>query len=320
MKAITIGVYNPKHIHQASPYCGDNVFAKGLEQNGFQVSRLDYRDDPTPNTTLLELANYIKPTLFWFGKCEKITWHTLSALREKHSDAVFVKWAADVRTKPVPFELAFNQYMDWYFPTFGGYWLKRHLNDKMVGVASIVAFTDSSYYKPIEIADTWNSDVLFTGRTNMEAEVNRAKILNYILEEGINLKWYGQKNWIQHPEYLKAINGAKIGLGINHFVRPLYTSDRLANYISCGTFFLSQYFPGIQNVFNKDELSWFKTKKECVEKIKYYLKEEEERKSMAKKARKKVLKYFDSKPLVENLLHIINKGKSKYPWDYVYKN
>ncbi len=34
-KAITVGVYDPRLIYQASPYCGDNVFAKGLGINKY---------------------------------------------------------------------------------------------------------------------------------------------------------------------------------------------------------------------------------------------------------------------------------------------
>lgn len=37
-KAITVGVYDPRLIYQASPYCGDNVFAKGLEANEYKVT------------------------------------------------------------------------------------------------------------------------------------------------------------------------------------------------------------------------------------------------------------------------------------------
>ena len=57
-QALTIGVYNPALINQASPYCGDQVFAKGLEQNGFDVYRLDYRAYPDANIELKRLIDH----------------------------------------------------------------------------------------------------------------------------------------------------------------------------------------------------------------------------------------------------------------------
>lgn len=320
-KVISIGVFDRNLIHQASPYCGDNVFAKGLEANGFKVFRLDYRAEENPDRVLLELAERIKPTLFWFGKCERISCEAVKFLRRQFPDSVFIKWAADVRDKPVPFELEFNKSIDWFFATFGGEWLKSHLLPSMRGVASIVAFTDSEYFHPMKVDEEWKSEVLFTGRTNMIAEVDRASFLRFLIDNGIPLTWYGQHNWLEHPEYLYAINGAKIGLGLHHFIRPLYSSDRLGNYLACGTFYLSQYFPGIERVFKRaEEIDWFKTKEECLEKIEYYLKNDRIREEIAKRGRKKVLKYFDYKPLVKNLLYIIKNKRSKYPWDDVFLN
>ena len=56
------------------------------------------------------------------------------------------------------------------------------------------------------------------------------------------------------------------------------------------------------------------------EKIDYYLKHDDERKQIAKNGQEFILKYFDSKPLVENLLYIIKHSKSKYSWDDIYVN
>lgn len=41
-KVITVRVYNPRHIHQASPYCGDNVFIKGLDANKYKTTSCSY--------------------------------------------------------------------------------------------------------------------------------------------------------------------------------------------------------------------------------------------------------------------------------------
>ena len=294
---------------------GDDVFAKGLEANGYKVTRYDYRDKQ--DKTILEVAKDINPDLIWFGKCETVSLDEIIELRKEFPKAIFVKWAADVRSEPVELDIKQAGLMDFFFGTFGGDYLKRYKSPNNI-VASIVAFTDSDLFYPVEVEEKWKSDVLFTGRTNMIAEVNRTEYLSYLKSNNVNLKWYGQENWIQFPDYRLAINGAKIGLGLNHFIKPLYSSDRLGNYLACGTFYLSQYFPGIERVFNRYELDWFSTKEECLNKIWFYLKNEELREEMAQRARKIALEYFDYKPLVKNCLNIIETGRSNNEWDDVF--
>ncbi len=83
-KSLNIGVFNPSLIMQASPYCGDNVFAKGLELNGYEVIRFDYRAVVSPNEELISLAQTLKaspPSIVWMGKCERIASETVKQLR-----------------------------------------------------------------------------------------------------------------------------------------------------------------------------------------------------------------------------------------------
>jgi hypothetical protein len=298
--------------------CGDQVFAKGLEANGYKVTRHDYRT--TSNSDLLHVADELKPDLVWFGKCESVDLSIISSIRERLKSAIFVKWAADVRSEPSQNDLLQNKYMDFFFGTFGGDYLKRYLVEGMKAVGSIITFTDSDLFYKDEQMDDWKSDVLFTGRTNMLAEINRATYLNHLYVNNIDVRWYGQSNWIQFPEYRYAISNAKIGLGLGHFIKPLYSSDRLGNYLSCGTFYLSQKFPGIEKVFSQKEIDWFEDPVECLEKIRKYLINDGLRREMSMKAQKKVLQYFDYKPLTKNLLNIIKTGKSDYEFDDVFTN
>lgn len=323
-KSLNIGVFNPVLIHQASPYCGDNVFAKGLEENGYEVVRFDYRAMNDPNDDLVRLVMEMKqkPDIVWFGKAERILPLTLNILRQALPDAIFVKWAADVRTEPAAHDLGHNQYIDWFFGTFGGEYLKKHLLPTMKGVASVIAFTDSSFYRKIDVDEKYKSDVLWTGRRGFGDNVLRNKIIDFLCSiENFNVKIAGLKDWLGYPDYLYYINGAKIGIGANSFDRTKYSSDRLGNYMSCGAFYLCHYFSGIDEIFKRGyHLDWFQDLEEMEEKIDYYLKHEDERKQIAANGQEFVLKYFDTKPLVRNLLHIIKHSESEYSWDDVYAN
>ena len=321
-KSLNVGVFNPKLIQQASPYCGDNVFAKGLEANGYEVVRYDYREANDPNKELLDTAEMFQPDLFWFGKCEILNPDTIRNLKSRFPEAIFIKWAADVRTAPTAHDISHNTHVDWFFGTFGGTYLLSHLMPQMKGVASIITFTDSDYYKKLSVEEQYKSDILWTGRKGFGDNAIRNNIINFLDRiSNTTVKIAGIKDWLGHPEYLNYINGTKIGVGANSFNRTKYSSDRLGNYVSCGTFYLPHKFEGIEEVFTRGKnLDWFETIEELQKKLEYYLSNEKERERIAVNARKFILKHFDYKQLVENLLYIIENKKSKYEWDDVFTN
>ena len=337
--ALTIGVYNPALIHQASPYCGDEIFAKGLEANGYEVYRFDYRAFPDANGSLKKIVEDRILTsqsfdIIWLGKCERLLPGTILTLRKSFPSATIVKWAADVREEPSSHDTELLKAgVDWFFGTFGGEYLKKHLLDGMTGVGSIFTFTDSSYYLPQEVDETYQSDVLWTGRRGFGDNKMRNEIIDSMLkillrqiseaknDTQLNIKMFGHdgKTWLGDPEYVKYLNGAKIGIGSNSFNRRLYSSDRLGNYIACGTFYLPQYIEGLEFLFERGvDLDWFYTTEEMYEKIQYYLSHPQERDAIAQKSRQKVLRFFDYRPLVKTLLDIIETHENTHPWQDVY--
>lgn len=321
-KSINIGVFDPKLIMQASPYCGDQIFAKGLEANGYEVTRFDYREVTDPNNKLLDLANEIKPDLFWFGKCERISPETIGILKRRFPESIFCKWCADVRAEPTVHDLGHNQYMTWFFGTFGGDYLQKHLLPSMKGVASIIAFTDSDFYHKMDVSDEYKSDILWSGRKGFGDNPLRNEIIDHLSKtKQYKVKIAGINDWLGDPEYQYYINGTKIGVGANSFNRTKYSSDRLGNYMACGTFYLPHYFEGIEKVFKRGiEIDWFESIEELMTKIDYYLKHEDERKKIAEQGQKFILRHFDCKPLLANLLNIIKTRVSEYSWDEVYVN
>jgi hypothetical protein len=319
-KALTIGVYNPKLIYTASPMCGDQVFSKGLEANGYKITSIDYREIENVNQVLTEIKDEFD--IIWLGKCEKISEYTIYTLRNRFPNAYFVKHAADVRDEPTSHDISHLRYCDFFFGTFGGEYLKKH---KMhmpahAKAMSMITFTDSSFYKTKRKDEKYSSDILWTGRRGFGDNPLRNDVIDFLKFSKYNTKMFGIEgtDWIQ-DDYIDYINNTKIGIGINSFNRTKYTSDRLGNYMSCGTFYLPHYFEGIDEVFSRGEnLDWFENIEELEEKIEYYLKNEKKRKEIAQKGQKFILEHFDYKPLVSNFLHVIKYGTSKYPWDEIY--
>lgn len=326
-KVLCCGVFNPNNIYTASPYPGDNVFAKGFEANSYEVTKFDYRAEVNPNEKLIEIAKQVEPNIFWFGKAELILPETIKFLRSYFPKAVFCKWAADVRNKPTVHDLGHNEYIDFFFATYGGDYLKAHMSKKMKCACSILAFTDSSYYRQYSVDKAYESNILWTGRRGFGDNKLRNEVIDQLLKykemtDFYKIQMFGiDEEWIGDPDYVRYINGAKIGVGINSFNRTLYSSDRLGNYMSCGTFYLAHYFVGIEKCFEQGvHLDWFHDLAEFKEKIDYYLKHDEIRERIARAGQLHVLKHFDYYPLVKNILHVIETGKSLYSWDDVFVN
>lgn len=332
-QALTIGVYNPELIHQASPYCGDNVFARGLAANGYEVTRVDYRETDA-NLHVRGYSEAFNPEIIWLGKCERLVPDTIKYLRERFPSTTIVKWAADVRETPSEHDTRLLEAgVDWFFGTFGGSYLRSHLRPGMKGVGSIFTFTDSSYYVPQEVEEKYQSDVLWTGRRGFGDNPLRNQIIDSLSsilikqageaknQEQLIIRMFGHdgRTWLGNPDYVKYINGARIGIGSNSFNRPKYTSDRLGNYLACGTFYLTQHIEGIEQLFERGvDLDWFYTLEEMHEKIEYYLENQLERDRIAQQSRQKILRFFDYKPLTQTLLEIIKTNEKQHAWEDVY--
>jgi spore maturation protein CgeB len=115
------------------------------------------------------------------------------------------------------------------------------------------------------------------------------------------------------------MTGAKIGIGENSFKMTKYSSDRLGNYLATGTFFLTEKIEGLAACFRDGvHVDSFSTVEEMNSKVNYYLTHDDEREGIAREGQKLVLDCFDCKPLVKNILHIINTGQSLYDWDDLY--
>jgi len=326
-KILCCGVYNPALICQASPYPGDNVFAKGFDANNFEVTRFDYRATKEPNTELLRISTQEQYDMFYFGKCETVLPETIATLRIQNKNAIFIKFGADVRDFPTSHDLGHNEYIDYFFATYGGEYLKAHLTKNMKVACSLITFTDSDFYKQEKVSEEYKTDILWTGRRGFGDNPLRNEVIEQLskykkMKNSYNIRMFGiDEEWIGFPDYVRYINGAKIGIGVNSFSRAKYSSDRLGNYCSCGTFYLPHYFEGMEEVFDRGiHLDWFHNIEEFESKLNYYLNNDDIRENIAKTGQKHILEHFDCKPLVANILNVITYGKSKYKWDDLYTN
>jgi hypothetical protein len=135
----------------------------------------------------------------------------------------------------------------------------------------------------------WASEVAFIGKPKKE---NRIKLLQAV-NQNYHLKTWGAqwqeydltclKTRIYPNEYAKICYATKIILGCDQsFELEGYFSNRTWITLGCGGFLLTNYNPGLENIFKKGEhLEWYHNQQECLELIDYYLKHENRRKQIA---------------------------------------
>ena len=163
-------------------------------------------------------------------------------------------------------------------------------------------------------------DVLFYGHITPE----RRNILNYIVKEGINLKNIGHEGnvtGLPKDELLKLISKSKIVLELSKsrtsFVKN-YASESIYKFYYLykgkiivaglkGAACVSEYSPGTELLFSKDEVATFFTKEECVKILKKLLNNKELLEKYTNKFTSKVYNLYEDKKNFEPIYKAIEK-------------
>lgn len=177
---------------------------------------------------------------------------------------------------------------------------------------------NENLYKPLDLEK--DIDISFIG---IRYKSWRDEYITYIENSGFKIETYGlgTKNYISYEELPNIFNRSKINLCFNGSNQLNEITDRMFQFkgrnpeISlCGSFLLTEYFVGLEKIYViGEEIDVFYDKETLVEKIKFYLDNEEERNRIAQNGYRKALKMFTleqfEKRLLENIRYGI-KGKN----------
>jgi hypothetical protein len=196
-----------------------------------------------------------------------------------------------------------------------------------IGVDAVhyFAYYDTARFYKIEGAPK-DIDVSFVGLIKDKA--GRTDYINYLLANNVPVETYGigtKNGLLDAGGYIKVIAGSKINLsfsGISTITRLTrkYTihkrkkglKARVFEVAFCGGFVLSEYFPGIEDLFQVGtEIDIFHDKEELLEKIKYYLAHDEQRETIASNGYARALRDYDITLSLPKLLADIEERKEK---------
>lgn len=188
---------------------------------------------------------------------------------------------------------------------------------RKAGVRNPIFITDAcdryEHRRRVPVLPIWKSDVAFIGaaRPN-ELRVNLVRRIG----EFCKFRLYG-KNWGQFgiKATLKVVGprryglicgGSKIILGADSTsTENGFWSNRLWLTLGCGGFLLTNYVPGMEEIFtNRKHLVWYYDEEECISLVREYLEKPEDRKRIAEEGYQLVHSHHTFHHFVDKVLAI----------------
>ncbi len=283
------------------------------------------------NKKILEIYDNFKPNLLILGHADHVEKNTLKLIKEKNENVKIAQWFLDPLSRHGP-DYSNN---------------RKRVLDKIDLIDATFLTSDpnsldfnikNSYFIP-NPADS-SFEILNNSKKNLDNDVffamshgvhrgnlksgkydDREKILKKLLKiKKIKYDFYGVNNIqpIWGDKFLNKISNSKIGLNLSRG-KPFkyYSSDRIAQYMGNGLLTLIHKDVNYQDFFNNKEIVTYKNFDDLVKKIKYFIKNDKERKLIANNGKKKYLKEFNSEKISKYIISkTMNKRlREKFLWD-----
>lgn len=321
------------------------MWVKGLIRLGHDVQRFSYRNILTQfnpfsgkhfrrfmprfvrrrtDNILAEQIKLYHPDIVFVLSMKYITPETVRDARNVAPNAIFIGRDEDPFPEKNPARLAIAKKMDMVITTSAGRFLRIYKHSGVPCCAFIPNACDPDIQHRYTVEEKWKTDIIFTGKAehnrlglNAGKEIDRYSLLHK-LSKMPNAKMYGcfGKPRAEGIQTFYAISGAKVGLSINivNNVR-LYHSDRLTNYVGCGTFTLAKRVPDTDLLFEDGvHLRYFDTIDEFFELADWYLQHEQERERIAMAGMQKAHTDFNCQKIAQYMLDLGETGTYNAPW------
>jgi hypothetical protein len=143
------------------------------------------------------------------------------------------------------------------------------------------------------------------------------KIKKLMPASKLNVFGLNKQNKIEGPKYQNVFANTAIGLNLSRFSSDyLYSSDRISHIMGNGCLCMLQESTGFKDIFNDDEVAFYKTEEEFYDKLEYFAKNSKKRMKVAKKGYNKYVKYFNEKVVTKYMADILfsELNKEDYIW------
>jgi spore maturation protein CgeB len=293
-----------------------------LQSSLFKNNRLmDRLYKPRADKLLIKQIKNYNPDIIFVTFAKNLDVRTIEYIREASPGVVLVGLDVDLWPELHEARVETAAKLDMIFTTYSGDGQKA-FEDEGVHCVFLPNMCDPDIEHRYEVSDKWKSDILFTGKLkhiHYPTEDLRYSLVDR-LSKMKNCSLYGccGRDFIGGIQYFYAISGAKIALSINAVNNiKLYHSDRLTQYLACGTFVLAKRVPDTDLLFKDGEhLRYFDTIEEFFDLAQWYLDNEQERRKIANAGMEWAHQEFNCEKMCKYILEAIVKGNYKAPWTH----
>ena len=316
-------------------------WTKGFVRLGHDVQRFSYRNimlqfspiksqifarrffKKQADLAIAEQVKHYYPDIVIILGMKNLDRWTVDALRVVAPKAIFIGRDTAAWPENDTERIAIAKKMDIVIATNAGEWLQFYKDAGVPRCAFIPCPCDPDIQRPYEVVEKFRTDIIFAGKNQHpegDNDPDRHSILQK-LSTMPNARLYacfGNPS-IEGIDYFKAISNAKIALSINavNSVR-LYHSDRLFECLACGAFVLAKRVPDSDLLFKDGtHLKYFNTPEEFFSLADWYLRNEQERKKIAKAGMERAHSEFNCVKIAKHVLDLVEKGTYESCWAYM---
>lgn len=314
----------------------DRKLSNGLIRNGHLVYDFSYRDvarseslfkttklggGRIANRRLLEALSGFHPDLLLLGHSELITAETLNTIKQQMPALKIALWYIDplFHEKAIQHVVRRLTCFDTVFATTGGKWL-----EKFKGPRNIAAFFPNPVDPSIECHRSFSQDeatldLLFCGSEAKGSE--RERILKQLQEELTDIRFeirgsMGQPKIFGHAYYQK-LSETKMALNFNRRDDIcLYSSDRISQLTGNGVLTFTNRIPGFEILYTEDEIVYFDSVTELMDKIRHYCQNDEHRRKIAARGWQKAHGSFGCQRVAKYMLEVIYDQPFSEPYEW----
>lgn len=340
MRILHIGNGNGKHLGRRSYDVGRRL-QHGLIRLGYDAYFFSDRDVARAksflgskalgvkacNRDVLEVARNFKPDLVLMGHADLISNETLQAMRDLNPALKIAQYNVDPVFRPANAENIKRRLavMDATFVTTAGSVLSRFTSHSGFAAYMPNPIDSAMDVHQCHARDDQPFDVFFAVRaaTMQEADSNvRLKWPRKIRDEveGVRCLYHGfdGRGEVFGADYFAAIGSAKMGLNLSHFKTTKgekvtaspeelywYSSDRVAHYVGNGLLTFTHRAFALQEQFGEESMVFFDDESELVDKVRYYLQHDTERRRIAANGWRRAHECFANTMVAQYLIEAI---------------
>ena len=272
------------------------------------------------DTLLAEQIKNYKPDIIYISFARVLNADTIEIMRQAAPDAVFIGGDGDPWPLLQKNRIETAKKLDILTATNDGKFLQDYRDAGVPLCVFMPNMCDPDIDHRYQVTPEWQTDILWTGKAKHHADTSedfREKLVTELAKRN-NCTLYGcfSRPRIGGQNYLYAISGAKIGVNVNAYGPVKFChSDRLTQYLACGTFVMAKRFDGCDLLYKDNmHLRYIDTIEEFFELADYFLGHDEERKKIADAGMSHIHTEFNSIKIAGYILELAEKGSYNAPW------